>query len=322
VRIEEAGVTKRTASPPVYAIVVNYNGWRDTIECLESLFASDYRPLRVFVCDNASTDDSLERIRDWAVSRRGTAPVETTRAALESGGTIEADLVLVACGGNLGFAGANNVAFRYVLGREPDAFALLFNNDAVIAPDAIAALVAECGSDASIGAVGATIHPYSSPHEIEALGGARISRVTGMSRMLDRPGDAAGMDYVTGCCVLVPRHALATVGLMDERYFLYGEDADWGLRFAAHGLRLVHCPRAHVRHKGGATVGHRSPLHDYYDVRGRLMLVHKHFPRMLPLALVHSAGRCLLPKLVRGEWKRLAAAMRGYGDFLRFARSA
>ena len=304
----------------MYAIVVNYNGWRDTLECVESLFASDHRPLQVIVCDNGSADDSVEQITRWAAGRApGLTFAAATRSRIESGEAIPADLVLVACGGNLGFAGANNVGFRYVLAREDDAYVLLFNNDAVIAPDAIPALVAEARRDPRVGAVGATIHPYRSPGEIEALGGARISRATGMTTMAHDADSAARLDYVTGCCVLVPRAALASVGLMDERYFLYGEDADWGLRFAASGYRQVHCAHAHVRHKGGGTVGHRSPLHDYYDVRGRLMLVHKHFPLLLPIALLHEAGRCLLPKLARGQWRRLGAAVRGYRDFLRYA---
>lgn len=308
----------------MYAIVVNYRGWRDTIECVESLLASTHRPAQVIVCDNASPDDSVARITAWAAARAGSGLTfeRVNRVRAETGEPVAADVALVECGANLGFAGANNVGFRMVLRGERDAYAFMFNNDAVVAPDAIAKMVAAAEADPSAGAVGATIHSHAERDHIEAAGGARINRLTGMSTAV-RPNavssDAPRMDYIIGCCVLVPRRAIERVGLMDERYFLYAEDADWGLRFADAGFRLLYCADAHVWHKGGGSVVHRSPLHDYYDVRGRLLLVHKHFPASLPVALIYSAGRCLLPKLVRGQWDRLRAATRGYGDFLKYA---
>ena len=338
--------------PPVYVIIINYNGWRDTIECLESLLRSDYPALSVLVCDNASNDGSLDHIEAWA---RGETPARAanprlahvstpplpkplavtrhTRAALEGtatsavGGT-HARLMLVSCGANLGFAGANNIGLRWVLRQEPDAMALLLNNDVVIAPDAISAMVDLAMRSADVGVVGATILRYHDPERIETLAGATLSRVHAMTHMVNAGANRAAprpayprFDYVTGCCVLTSRAMLERVGLMDERYFLYGEDVDWGLRTQRSGLRSIYCPEAEVWHKGGASVSHRSALHDYYDVRGRLMVVHKHFPGMVPLALVHSAVRCVLPKLLRGQWARLRAAARGCRDFVRFARS-
>jgi GT2 family glycosyltransferase len=333
---------------PVYAIVVNYNGWRDTIECVESLLHSDYPALRVIVCDNASTDGSLARIRAWA---EGSERMDVAHSALRSLSSPpvakpvafaawtrevferseveagDAKVLLIDCQSNLGFAGANNVGLRFVLRRAEKSYVLLFNSDAVAASDAVRAMVATAERSADIGGVGATVLQYHAPDRVETLGGARLSRIHGMTTMVNggasrdaaRP-ESPAIDYVTGSCLLVPRQALARVGLMDERYFLYGEDSDWGLRMTNAGFRLAYCPEAEVWHKGGASVVHKSVVHDYYDVRGRLMLIHKHFPMMLPIALVHSFLRCILPKVVRGEWNRLGAAARGYRDFLAQAR--
>jgi GT2 family glycosyltransferase len=331
--------------PRVYAIIVNYKGWGDTIECLESLMRSDYPNLRTIVCDNGSTDPSLDRIRGWAsgaIAAASTPNVGSTeppsipkpvslrsygRAEFESLDTLpdDARVHLVACGTNLGFAGANNVGLRLVQ-RQRAAFALLLNNDAIIAPTAISRMVAAARASDGIGAVGATILEYQNPDRVEMLGGARLSRVHGMttaahaglSRDAARPA-APGFDFITGCCVLLPRQTLDAVGLMDERYFLYGEDADWCLRIASAGLRLTYSADAEVWHKGGASVVHASALHDYYDVRGRLMLIHKHFPWMVPLAFLHSTVFCVLPKLARGEWGRFGATVRGCRDFLAHA---
>ena len=337
-------------APEVYAIVVNYNGWRDTIECLESLLRSDYPRLRVVVCDNASTDDSAGEILAWAQGNVSVAqphnaelrrlvhpslpkPLRVAVCADDQLATADAErdaaaIVLVRCRSNLGFAGANNVALKYMLSRERggDAYALLLNNDAVIAPTAVRAMVEHAEQHDDLAAVGATILRYNRPDSVETLGGARISRLHGMvewnaadSRRDDPRPTTVPMDFVVGCCLLAPRSTIDHVGFMDERYFLYGEDTDWCLRMRRAGLALTYCPDAEVWHKGGGTVVHRSALHDYYTVRGTLMLLHRHFPLSLPIALPHAILRFILPKLVRGEWQRLRAAARGYRDFIRYA---
>ena len=123
-----------------YVILVNWNGWRDTLECLESLFRTSEVEPRVIVCDNASTDGSLEHIRNWAEGIQA-APavhlgplqdlagslvekplpyVEYDRDQAEAGGDpqdSDCPLILVQCGNNLGFAGGNNVGLRYLLAR-------------------------------------------------------------------------------------------------------------------------------------------------------------------------------------------------------------
>jgi hypothetical protein len=336
-------------APTVYAIIVNFNGWRDTVECLESLLRSDYPALRVLVCDNASADDSVEKIAAWArgevpapaprdsrLSHLGLPPVrkpvglaictDVQSSKGDDPQTESAKLLVIRCRSNLGFAGANNVALRHVLGREPNAYALLLNNDAVIAPHALRAMVEQAERSPRVGAIGVTILKYHQPDKVETLAGARFSRVHGMVEWInagasrdERRPEQVPMDFVAGCCLLVSRPAIERVGLMDERYFLYGEDTDWCLRMKRQNLDLAYCPTAEIWHKGGGSVVHRSALHDYYAVRGTLMVLHKHFPLSLPIALPHAVFRFILPKLLRGEWRRLRAAARGYRDFVRYA---
>lgn len=318
----------RSSLPTVFAIVVNYNGWSDTIECVESLLRGDYPALRILVLDNASTNGSLERIHSWA---RGALPKPNelavcTRSEIEGSDAESfavAKLMLVQCGTNLGFAGANNIGLRHVLRSDRRAYALLLNNDAVIASDGVGAMVNLAERTPDMGAVGATILRHDQPERVEMFAGATVNRVNGMvkpihagaRRSAPRPSSLS-MDYVSGCCLLVGASAIERVGLMDERYFLYSEDVDWGLRMTRAGLRLAYCPSAEVWHKGGASVVHRSVTHDYYMVRGGLMLVQKHFKAMLPAALVYWLWRAIMPKLVRREWARLRAASRGYRDFV------
>jgi GT2 family glycosyltransferase len=296
-------------APVVYALVINYNGWRDTIECLESLYRSDYTALRVLILDNASTDESIDRITEWADSkftgRSATSPPQ-----------------LMPLGTNLGFAGANNVGLRHVLTREPDAYALLLNNDTVVAPDAVRRMVDLAQTDTSIGAVGATLLRHNDPERLETAGGGTFAEWHGMVSTI-RSGTKRGallaapvrLDFVSGTCMLVPRRTVERVGLMDERYFLYAEDIDWSARIRESGLRLAYCAEAEVWHKGGGSTQHRSIVHDYYNVKSSLLLVHKRNPVLLPLALAYSTARCVIPKIVRGDWRRLRAVGRAYVDF-------
>jgi GT2 family glycosyltransferase len=303
------------------SIVVNYNGASDTIQCVESLIRSNYAPHRVIVVDNASTDDSLRTLGAWATSRG--YPTLDERAFANR--PLQAAVTLVASATNLGFAGGCNIGMRVVLRHHPGAWILLLNNDATIAPDAIQAMIDAASGPGDFGAIGASVLRDDRPEVVELLGGAVVNRLgmvtaigAGSARSAPRPAGVR-LDYVSGCCLLTRADIVSRVGLMDERYFLYSEDVDWGLRMRDAGLRLAYSPRAEVRHKGGAAVGHRSPLHDYYMVRGALLLVQKHWPAMLPLALIHWAWRGVLPKLVRLQWTRLRAASRGYRDFVRGA---
>lgn len=318
------------ASPAVHAVVVNYNGWEDTVECVTSLLESDYPLLRIVVLDNGSCDGSLERLSAWARGVAGLRVATASRADLDNGRiAADARLLLVDCGANLGFAGANNVALAHVLRSDPDASALLLNNDAIIAPTALRQMVALGLAAPEVGAVGATVLRRDRPEVVEMLAGATVSRTTGMvqpvgaglPRRAPRP-ETPRMDYVSGCCLLVSMAAVRRVGLMDERYFLYSEDVDWGIRMRGAGLRLGFCPGAEVWHKGGASVRHRSAMHDYYMVRAALLLVKKHHASRLPLAMPYWLWRGILPKLLRGEWDRLRAALRGYADFVRGRQSA
>jgi GT2 family glycosyltransferase len=330
---------------PVYVVLVNYNGFRDTVECLESLLRSDYPALRVIVVDNGSADRSMDAISEWAagvVVERDRSPSmlahltsppvakpvalkRYTRAAFEGSEPPRlenGEVALVATGANLGFAGANNVAFRHVLRTDPDAFLLLLNNDTVIAPGAVTALARRAAAG-GVGAVGATLLQYHSPDHVETLGGALVNERTGFIRLIgaglsraSRPSSVA-MDFISGCCMLITPAALRRVGAIDERFFIYSEDADWGVRARQAGLTLAYSGEAEVWHKGGATTVQRSVFHDYHTAKSLLHFVRKHRPYALPIALANLMVRMVATKVLRGQLKRAGAVLNGCRDFVR-----
>jgi GT2 family glycosyltransferase len=188
-------------------------------------------------------------------------------------------------------------------------------------------MVEAAESDRAIGAVGATMLRYSDPDILETAAGGTFSEWHGMGgpiragsrRTAPRP-PIERLDYISGACLLIPARVVERAGLMDERYFLYGEDVEWGARIRDAGFGLAYCAEAEVWHKGSASTVRRSELHDYYNVKSPLLLVQKRHPRRLPAAFAYSVGRCVLPKIVRGEWQRLRSVWRAYRDFANVLR--
>jgi hypothetical protein len=331
--------------PRVNVLLLNWNGWRDTVECLETVFRLDYPNFRVIVCDNASSDGSVEHILDWAAGRltadvpagelRHLAPdpvakpirvTELDRQRAERAGADparDAELIVIRTGANLGFAGGNNVGLRYLTGVAKHDLVWLLNNDMVVAPDSLRLMVDRLLGGNRVGLVGATLLEYARPEIIDSAGGGRLVPWQGMPRETSATGQKRGtpaaipsrLDFISCGCLLTHVATVADIGLIDERYFMYCEDIDYSLRARARGLSIVHCVPAEIWHKGGSSVVHRSPRHDYYLVRSALLLVQKFHPHLLPAAMGFSLYRCLLPKVIRFQGARLRAVARGYRDF-------
>jgi GT2 family glycosyltransferase len=335
-------------SSSICVAVVNWNGWRHTVECLESLARQDYGDYQIVVCDNGSRDGSLEKIQAWAngalefdtegstaVSMLVRPPVPKPvssitydRNTAERGGREEGRrcrLVLVRLERNCGFAGANNVALRYALARpEFDHFWLL-NNDTVVRPDAMTALVGTMRSNGSIGICGSTLLDYDAPTRVQAAGGCVYSRWlgTGFKRMrfadyekerwrLERVGR---VDYVVGASMMVSRTLVEQVGFMDESYFLYFEEIDWARR-ARGRFSLGYAPGSIVYHKMGASIGgkHSASLRkqfrsEYYFIRNRLRYTARYFPYAMPTVCLAIVGT-YLSRVVSGHMREAAVLLR------------
>lgn len=323
-----------------YVILVNWQGWADTVECLESLLRSDHERFQVVVCDNASPDGSLEKLKAWAEGhleaapgawpRLTTPPVAKPvphrvldRAQAEAGTWSEADrLVLVATGANLGFAGGNNVALRGALARGDFAHAWLLNNDTVVAPDALRQLVQRLDEAPGAGLCGSTLYDYDEPHAVQAYGGSRYSRWLAMPRRLRPPHSGRreeverDMAYVVGASLLASRAFLESVGLMCEDYFLFFEELDWALR-AKGRFRLAWAPASIVYHKEGRSTGlsgrHYSAAAERRLLWSQLRLTRRHLPGFLPLVVVRHL-LVLLKSLLTLHLERAGAVLRLYRD--------
>lgn len=225
----------------MYIVLVNWNGRDVTLACLDSLAKLTYPQFKVVVVDNASTDGSVQAIRD----RHPTVVVQEQQR-------------------NLRFAGGSNAGIRYALEHGAEMICLL-NNDTTVDSNFLTALVARLQSDATIGAVAPKIYYFDEPQRIWFAGG-EISMWTGTMRHvgireLDRGQyeTSREIDYATGCCILTRKEVIERVGMLDESYHMYTEDADWSMRIRRAGYRIMYEPRAKVWHKLSiASGGHLS----------------------------------------------------------------
>lgn len=304
----------------VYIVVLNWNGWKDTLECLESLFRLEYPRFRVVVCDNGSSDNSVEYIGAWAEGRLClwreescplrdlsrppvVKPIRYRELSIsdvksEVSLTEKTPLILIRNEENLGFAGGNNVGLRFALADRDTRYVWLLNNDTVVDARALCRLVERMEERPDAGICGSTILFFDRPDIVQSLGGAVYNHRIGSNRHLGlhqnvRQSTVAEiverqMDYVVGASMLVRRQFLETIGLMDERYFLYFEELDWATR--GKGIfRLAYSAASIVYHKEGASAGTssakkgKSPLSDFYSIRNRIVFTKKFYPWALPM---------------------------------------
>lgn len=303
----------------VYIILVNWNGWQDTLECLESLLLLEYPDFRIVVCDNGSCDDSLHQIKTWA-DRHETQYVEYQRAEAEAGGSLVADpvLTLVRNAENLGFAGGNNVGLRYAMARGDADYCWLLNNDTVVEQAALTHLVSRNQQQPQVGICGSTILLYHERRRIQALGGGHYCRWIGLpwhygscslwGGDVNQKKAESRMNYVEGASMLVSWQFLSEVGLLCEDYFLYFEEADWAIR--ANGrFRLGYASQSIVYHKVGGSIGtssnpaKKSYTCDYFNIRNRLLFTRRYYPAAMPTVWLVIVGALLL-RLCMGKWDR------------------
>lgn len=338
-------VGDRSAAPSVAALVLNWNGWADLLECLESVLRLSPGVSQVIVCDNASTDQSVERLVDWAAGRLEAIPASPAmrrfsvppvtkpiplrvldRADAGVAPPSPADditLVVIETGDNLGYAAGNNVGLRYALGRGFD-YVWLLNPDTVVESASLSPLIERMQSDPGLGLCGSTIRYYHAPDVVQELGGCRFHPALGISRRIGsgRPADQAvdrgdverRLSQIHGASMFVRRRFVEDVGLLSDRYFLYCEEIDWAVR-GKHRYRLGFAPDSVVFHKKGSATGskgyrsRRSPSSTYHLWRSRLLFARAHSPVSLPGLLALALLQTLL-SMATGNMERARAVTR------------
>lgn len=243
--------------PKVTIVIVNWNRRNDIVRLLDSIAAIAYVLLKIVVVDNASTDGSVAAIKAHPL-----------------------DVILIENIVNLGGTGGFNTGVRYALNNLEQDYIWLLDNDAMVAPGALSALVEVMEQDHSIAIAGSKILNAHDPSYIVETG-ARIDWHTASVLPVNRNVVNAGNDpalfdveYVAICSAIFRVSALKQIGLMDERYFLLWDDMDWGVSFYQAGYRVVAVNNSVIYHPP-FTEKRSLVVDNYYGVRNPLLTVSK-----------------------------------------------
>jgi GT2 family glycosyltransferase len=300
----------------VLVVLVNFNGYDNTVECLDSLSNLDYNYFDVVVVDN-STDSSFERFSrldksNWRFESHFAHEDDELTTSRKSG-----SLLFIKAKQNKGFAAGNNLAIRYCKELNYD-FIWLLNNDTVVDSKSLTELVTTASaSTMKIGIWGAKLMIYYSPTRIQGVGGYYnkwfgIVREIGYNQLDTGQWDYIQIkyDYVIGASMFVSVDFIKDVGLMEEDYFLYYEELDWAIRGKQKGWSMGFCPKCRVYHKMGASINENQPirgnsyLSDYYAVRNRILFTKKYFPYAL-LTLYPAFLMFIINRIRSGQFSRI-----------------
>ena len=261
----------------LFIVIVNFNGYLDTIECLESIFKQAESKYKILVVDNSNSFDDIEKIRQWAdgdfeedlktdypeyIYPLASKPLDylivnqndLTHTHSNS------QLLIIKAKENNGFAAANNVALKYIqqFGGDDDLIWLL-NNDTVIGKNTISQIKNKISTlKKGLYLFGTPLMEYYKKNEIQAIGG-RYNKFIGLTYhvgegiIYNNNIDPAkyNIDYPIGASIILTNDCLKKIGLMNEEYFLFYEEIDWMKRLGQLGGELKILNIFEVYHKQG-----------------------------------------------------------------------
>ena len=278
--------------PKSYIVILNYNGWKDTIECLESVLKLDYPNFQIVVVDNNSPNDSMPHMLAWAKGEI-TATVDNPQLSQLStphilkpveyifydkhtaiiGGDIAQEselinpIIFIQSGENNGFAAGNNVGTEYVLKKSDSQFIWYLNNDTVVETNSLSEYIKKAQqykiNNNKVGIIGAKLMYYHQPKLIQAIGG-KYNKWLAISKHIGAYEEDKGqydneeitkiISYPVGASMFVNIDFIKDVGLMSEDYFLYFEELDWVCRGENRGWSVGFCYSSKIYHKEGSSI--------------------------------------------------------------------
>lgn len=293
----------------VWISIINFNGAKNTIDCLSSLkdLLKDGFNLNVVVIDNGSKDK-------LSVSSLTGLSVKVLRSEK-----------------NLGFSGGQNKGIKYAIENNAD-FVVILNNDTVVDKKLIQELLDSMNSNSNVGIVAPKIYFYpglefhKNRYKKVDLGkvfwyaGGRMDwkNVIGVHRGVDEVDKnqyekIEETDFASGCCMMIRADIFKRVGLFDEKYFLYYEDNDLSVRTKKKNFKIIYNPKAILWHRNAASAGGSgSYLQDYYITRNRLLFGLKYAPLRSKIALIRESIKFLL---MGRNWQRKGAMDFYLGNF-------
>ncbi len=243
-------------NPKVAIIIVNWNGFNDTVKCLQSLFKISYNNYEVIIVDNGSSGTDVTQLKQLFKDR----------------------IFIIENKANLGFAVANNIGIKYCMKSPPDYF-LLLNNDTEVDREFLNELIRVANYNSLIGLVGPKMYFFDPPNMLW-FAGAKYNWLLGHFQRGDKKKDTGQFevvtetDYIPGACMLIKLSVIKKIGGLPVEYFLGWEDIDYCLNARQNGYRCIYAPKSNIWHKLSASYkrGGMSKLQVSYGIRNRIIV--------------------------------------------------
>lgn len=262
----------------VAAIILNYNGFDDTMACLESVLKGECVPETIVVVDNMSPDGSGDRLKT-AIANVDSTRVQDTQATDKNIPTIE----FMQNNENTGYAGGNNHAMLRLLNQNPPEYFWIINNDVVVRDTSLLELISVADANENVGFIGSVSVYKSNPDRIQAWGGGKIFPLLGKSKLLYKNECLSSIvekqsahevpDYIMGNSLLVKREVVFHAGVMDPTYFMYSEEADWQKRAERFGWQRAVSKKSVVEHGDSVSTSSDRSNYHYYRDRAAILYV-------------------------------------------------
>lgn len=277
----------------VCVIIVNYNGKKDTEECVKSILDCKYSNVKIIIIDNNSTYNVIEY--NEIINKEKCTIIYNKR--------------------NLGFAGANNIGIKYAKEHYSPNYYLIINNDTVVSENFLEPLILGFEQNNNIGITTGKIYYYDEP-QLLWFGGSYYDKnlceckIDGIGHIdSELYNIEKNIPFATACLWLVSDKVIEDVGLMDEGYFLYYEDADYCERIKQKGYYIRYIPRSFIYHKESRSTKKGSKLYNYYNTRNYLIFISKYTDlpqkiRVYKNRLIRSCKDVLKRRReLKDEWK-------------------
>lgn len=297
--------------PRVSIIILNWNGWEDTIECLESLYKITYPNYDVIVVDNGSKDDSIQKIKEYCkgiikvdskffrynpknkpikifeISEDEARQGKFNRPLYEKY-DVDRRLILIKNKDNYGFAGGNNIGIKFALSVLNPDYILLLNNDTVVDERFLNELVkvAVQYENNNVACFSPIIYYYSQPDIPQYYGKEYFSPILSsvyrdvfvikrekLRSYLTKFDDIIETELFTGAAVLFKRDIIMNVGLLDENIFMGWDDIKYSISLKNRGYKCLYVKRAKIFHKCSVKFKRLSPFRIYQDTKNKIYTI-------------------------------------------------
>lgn len=334
--------------PRVSVIILNWNGWEDTVECLESLYRITYPNYDVIVVDNGSTDDSIRKIREYAEGKiqvnskffeynpenKPIKVFEITEKEAKQGKfnrplyekyDVDRRMILIKNKDNYGFAGGNNIGIKFTLTVLNPNYVLLLNNDTIVDKEFLSELVTFAEKDKKIGSLQPKLIWLQNPALLDSAGLEYSRNGFGFDRgKFQLIAKYTRLEEIFGSCgaaAVYRSEALLEIApngdFLDSSFFCYYEDFDLAFRLRWAGWKAYYVPSSTVYHHRGKTGGNVSDFNIYHSLKNHAFCFIKNMPLTITNGILGVAGSLLFAMYNVLLRKKLKAVTIAYIDLFK-----